>query len=88
MLSLVALTGIGASQVQVVEAARTGRGWLARGEQEAVAPQVAAILPDADMSIDRGPEGVSFEVSRRVGAQGNVAGFTLRASATTPLESR
>jgi hypothetical protein len=88
VLSLVALTGIGASQVQVVEAARTGARLLARGEPESVArAQVAVILPDAAMSIDRGSEGVSFEVSRRVGGQGMLPGFTLRASATTPLES-
>ncbi len=88
VLSLVALTGIGASQVQVVEAARTGARLLARGEPESVArAQVSAILPGADVSIDRGAEGVSCEVSRRVGGQGLLPRFTLRASATTPLES-
>jgi hypothetical protein len=88
VLSLVALTGIGASQVQVVEAARTCARLLARGEPESVArAQVTAILTGADVSIERGTEGVSCEVSRRVGGQGLLPRFTLRATATTPLES-
>lgn len=87
LLSLVALTGIGATQVKLVEAARTGARLLARGEPDATArEQVRAIVPGADIAIDHAADRVSFEVRQRVGGQGVLPAFTLRASAVTPME--
>ncbi len=89
VLSLVALIGVGATQVQVVEAARTGARLLARGETDAVArQQVAVIVPDADLRIERSTDLVVFEVTQWVGGQGLLPGFTVRAEATSPAEPR
>jgi Flp pilus assembly protein TadG len=87
LLSLVALTGIGATQVKVVEAARTGARLMARGESELVArDQVRAIVPAADVTTERDAGRVSFVVTQRVGGQGMLPVFTLRASAVSPVE--
>jgi hypothetical protein len=88
VLSLVALIGAGATQVQVVEAARTGARLLARGEPDAVArQQVSAIVPRADLHIERSADVVVFEVRQRVGGRGMLPGFTVRAAASSPAET-
>lgn len=87
LLSLVALTGIGATQVKLVEGARTGARLLARGESDTTArAQVRAIVPSAEIAIDHDADRVSFEVRQEVGGQGVLPTFTLRASAVTPSE--
>lgn len=87
VLGLVALVALGATQVRLQEAARTGARLVARGESEVTAGQrVREVVPGADVSFDRGEDDVAITVRQRVGGVAALPWFTMRASARTPVE--
>ena len=87
VLGLVALVALGATQVRLQEAARTGARLVARGESQVAASQrVREILPAADVSVDGGNDEVAFTVRQRVGGIAALPSFTMQARAATPVE--
>lgn len=87
VLGLVALVALGATQVRLQEAARTGARLVARGESEAAARQVVReILPGVNVFVDSGNDAVAITVRQRVGGVAALPSLTLQASAVTPVE--